>query len=128
MEKNYKAILLNCFIKFNILFNNKSSLFLLPIFFLLFVIIEQVHYLVQNLQLLRYFQNAESLTDHKIFFTVNGFISNGNVHWEFINLNKIYISMVVLKLMNLVILWNLLLLMRSNQTLLDLLMTKIIIF
>jgi hypothetical protein len=45
----------------------------------------RVHNISAESPTVEIFPECRTLPDHKIFFTVNGFISNGNVHWEFIN-------------------------------------------
>jgi hypothetical protein len=62
------------------------SLFLFTYFFsLFFVIIEQIHSISAESPNVKIFPPCGSLTDHRVYFTLNGFSPNGNVHWEFID-------------------------------------------
>ena len=63
------------------------SLFLLYIFFSLFVIIEQIHSISAESPTVDIFPECGALTDHKIYFTLNGF-----------NLTEMYIgNLLILK-------------------------------
>src|SRR5215210_6897845 len=88
MEKINRAFLLNCFIfttTYYLMINYILSFLLLPIFFSLCVIIEQIQSISAQSPTIQIFPECGALSDHKIFFTVNGFNPNGNVHWEFID-------------------------------------------
>jgi hypothetical protein len=70
----------------------KDNVYFIIIFFLhiflryfLFVIIEQIHSISAESPNVEIFPECGGFTDHRAYFTVNGFNPNGNVHWEFIN-------------------------------------------
>lgn len=69
---------------------NSSVLLSLPLVFLtisffIYSIKTEIIPIVAESPIVKIFPDCGALSDHKIFFTVNGFSPNGNVHWEFID-------------------------------------------
>ena len=62
-----------------------SLVFFNDIFFYLYIKAEIIPIVAEPLPIVKIFPDCGALSDHKIFFTVNGFSPNGNVHWEFID-------------------------------------------
>jgi hypothetical protein len=65
------------------------SLILLPMVLLLFVIIEQIQSIRAESPNVEIFPSCGALTDHRVYFTINGFNHNGNV----ISVNLRYIHL-----------------------------------
>src|SRR5215207_3733450 len=61
------------------------SLVFLTISFFIYSIKMEIIPIVAESPIVKIFPDCGALSDHKIFFTVNGFSPNGNVHWEFID-------------------------------------------
>ena len=61
------------------------SLVFLTISFFIYSIKAEIIPIVAEPPIVKIFPDCGALSDHKIFFTVNGFSPNGNVHWEFID-------------------------------------------
>ena len=61
------------------------SLVFLTISFFIYSIKAEIIPIVAEPPIVKIFPDCGALSDHKIFFTVNGFNPNGNVHWEFID-------------------------------------------
>ena len=59
---------------------NLSLLLFTYFFSLFFVIIEQIHSISAESPNVKIFPECGGLTDHRVYFTVNGFNPNGNVH------------------------------------------------
>ena len=69
---------------------NSGVLLSLPLVFLtisffIYSIKAEIIPIVAESPIVKIFPDCGALIDHKIFFTVNGFSPNGNVHWEFID-------------------------------------------
>ena len=68
---------------------NDNVYFIIIFFYLvfsaIFVIIEQIHSISAESPNVEIFPECGALTDHRVYFPVNGFNPNGNVHWEFID-------------------------------------------
>src|SRR5829696_4756087 len=61
------------------------SFVFLTISFFIYSIKMEIIPIVAEPPIVKIFPDCGALSDHKIFFTVNGFNPNGNVHWEFID-------------------------------------------
>ena len=61
------------------------SLVFLTISFFIYSIKAEIIPIVAEPPIVKIFPDCGALSDHKIFFTVDGFNPNGNVHWEFID-------------------------------------------
>jgi hypothetical protein len=86
-----------------------NSIVLLPLVFLtisffIYSIKAEIIPIVAEPPIVKIFPDCRALSDHKIFFTVNGFSPNGNVHWEFIDSKGNIDSYGYFETMNLVVL------------------------